>query len=88
MFRRQLDPEQGLLLVQKTENRTNAAIHMLFVGMDLGVIWLDSDRKIVDLALAKSWKPFYQPQKPAMYILDVHPDRLPEFSLGDRINFE
>jgi len=75
-------------MAQKTENRANAAIHMFFVRMDLGVIWLDSTGKIVDTKLAKSWKPMYTPEFPAKYILEIHPHRLPEFQIGDQIHFE
>ena len=88
MFRRDLDPQGGLLMVQPRETRTNAAIHMFFVNMDLGVIWLDSAGKVVDIQLAKSWQPMYTPQSPAKFILEIHPVRLPEFQIGDQLSFE
>jgi uncharacterized membrane protein (UPF0127 family) len=88
MFRSQLDPAEGLLLVHQMASRANAAIHMLFVGMDLGVAWLDDSRKIVDIQLAESWKPLYTPRFPARYILEMHPSRLPEFEIGDELSFE
>ncbi len=88
MFRNAIDNNGGLLMVQGTESRANASIHMFFVGMDLGVIWLDVSQKIVDKQLAKSWQPFYTPAFPAKYILEIHPGRLPEFELGDILNFE
>jgi len=88
MFRDTIDADDGLLMVHGSESRANAAIHMFFVGMDLGVLWLDSSQIIVDKQLAISWQPFYTPASPAKYILEVHPDRLPEFELGDILNFE
>jgi uncharacterized membrane protein (UPF0127 family) len=88
MFQKALDHGSGLLMVQKGESRANAAIHMFFVGMDLGVIWLDNNKTIVDIKLACSWKTIYTPQHPAKYILEVHPDRLPEFNVGDVLRFE
>ena len=88
MFRNELDLEDGLLLVQKGESRSNAAIHMFFVGMDLGIIWLNNAQKIVDIQLAENWRPLYTPQQPARYILEIHPDRLTEFEIGDELNFE
>jgi uncharacterized membrane protein (UPF0127 family) len=88
MFQNDLDLNGGLLLVQKNESRSNAAIHMLFVGMDLGIIWLNKDRKIVDIQLAESWKPIYTPQHPAQYILEINPLRMPEFNIGDELDFE
>ncbi len=88
MFQKDLDPKSGLLMVQKGESRANAAIHMFFVGMDLGILWLDSTKHIVDIKLAKSWQTIYTPQSPAKYILEIHPGRLPEFQIGDELSFE
>lgn len=88
MFQKSLDIDGGLLMVQKGESRSNAAIHMFFVRMDLGVLWLDAGKKIVDLKLAKSWQPMYTPQAPAKYILELHPRRLAEFQIGDQLHFE
>ena len=88
MFTRNIKLDDGILLAHKFESRTNAAIHMFFVGMDLGVIWLNNDLQIVDLIRAKSWAPLYTPQAPARYILEVHPGRLPEFEIGDKLGFE
>jgi uncharacterized membrane protein (UPF0127 family) len=88
MFQNELDSADGLLLVQKNESRGNAAIHMFFVGMDLGVIWLNNSRTIVDIQLAESWKPMYRPKHPARYILEINPDRIPDFNIGDKLDFE
>ena len=88
MFRNSIEEDGGLLMVHGSESRANAAIHMFFVGMDLGVLWLDASQKIVDKRLAESWQPFYTPASPAKYILEIHPGRLPEFELGDILNFE
>lgn len=88
MFQPSLDVESGLLMVQNTESRANSAIHMFFVKMDLGVLWLDSSQIIVDIQLAKSWQPMYTPQFPAKYILEIHPQRLPDFNIGDQLSFE
>jgi uncharacterized membrane protein (UPF0127 family) len=88
MFQNSLDPEEGLLLVQRRESIRDASIHMFFVGMDLGAIWLDKRQVVVDKQLAKSWKPYYAPAQPASYVLEIHPDRLSEFEIGDELSFE
>jgi len=88
MFTNSIGMDSGLLMIHRSESRANAAIHMFFVGMDLGVLWLNSSRKVVDKKLAKSWQPFYTPASPAKYILEIHPARLEEFKLGDTLNFE
>ena len=56
--------------------------------MDLGIVWLNNDRVVVDQRLAKSWKPYYAPAQAARYVLEIHPDRLSEFKIGDVLSFE
>lgn len=87
MFRSRLAPDLGLLLVQPRDSRIDSAIHMLFVFMDLAVIWINSDKFVVDTVLARAWRPAYAPRGPARYILEIHPSRLNEFQNGDHIEF-
>jgi uncharacterized membrane protein (UPF0127 family) len=88
MFRSNLGINEGLLLVESRDSRLNTSIHMLFVYMDLAVIWINNEYEVVDTVLARSWHPAYAPRQPARYILEIHPDRLNEFNIGDRVEFQ
>jgi len=88
MFRDQLEEGWGLLLVQRRENRRDAAIHMFFVQMDLGIIWMDQEQRVVDCQLAKKWRPLYTPAHPAKYVLEVNPEWLDYIKIGDNLDFE
>jgi uncharacterized membrane protein (UPF0127 family) len=88
MFRKRLDPDDGLLLVQgKRDSRLDTSIHMLFVPFDLSVFWINSDMRVVDKVIAKSWRPAYAPAEPARYILEIHPDRWEDYQIGDKVEF-
>ena len=87
-FRRRLDPGEGLVLVEKRDSRAETAIHMLFVWTDLAVAWIDSSNTVVDTVLAKSWRPFYSPARPARFVLEIHPDRMADFQIGQRVEFK
>ncbi|MCG2787122.1 MAG: DUF192 domain-containing protein [Anaerolineae bacterium] len=87
MFRRELARDEGLVLVEGRESRMDTSIHMFFVWTDLAVIWLNAEREIVDTVLARAWRPFYAPAKPAQYTIEVHPERLNEFTVGDKVEF-
>ncbi|HIE25263.1 MAG TPA: hypothetical protein EYP74_04605 [Anaerolineales bacterium] len=87
-FTSEIAPASGLMLVQKADSRLDASIHMLAVSYDLAVIWINSSMTVVDKVLAKSWHLFYMPKEAAQYILEIHPDRLGEFEIGDRVQFE
>jgi uncharacterized membrane protein (UPF0127 family) len=85
MFRRKLEPGEALLFVNPRETIADAAIHMLFVGMPLGVVWLDSEGQVVDTVLAQPWRMHYAPRLPAKYILEGVPALLRALVLGTEI---
>jgi len=88
MFSSRIAPDKGVLLVEARDSRLETAIHMLFVFMDLAVIWINSEKVVVDIILARAWRPAYAPHQPARYILEIHANRLNEFKIGDRVEFQ
>lgn len=85
MFLTRIEPNRGLLLVQARDSRLDSAIHMLFVFTDLAVSWINSDLVIVDTVLARAWRPVYVPRAAARYVLEIHPNRLQDFHIGDHV---
>ena len=79
--------DEGLLLVGTRDSRLDSSIHMLFVSFDLAVIWINSDRKVVDKIIAKSWRPAYFSKAPAKYVLEIHPSRWHDFQIDDVVQF-
>lgn len=88
MFRPRLDPDDGLLLVEKRDSRLDTSIHMFFVPFDLAVFWINSDMIVVDKVIAKSWKPAYSPKSAAKFTLEIHPDRWGDYEIGDKVEFK
>ncbi len=88
MFTSNLPENAGLLLVQGSESRVNASIHMMFMKIDLAVIWIDSKFEVVDLVLARRWKLAYLPQKAAKYVLETGVSNLSDFNIGDIVSFD
>ena len=86
-FRPSLARDEGLILVGTRDSRLDSSIHMLFVSFDLTVVWINSDMKVVDKIIAKSWRPAYFSKQPARYVLEVHPDRWGNFEIGDTLQF-
>lgn len=87
MFRKGIPDNWGLLLVESSESIINAAIHMFAVPFDLGVIWINNQYEVVDVAVVKRWIGIKSPKKPARYILEVTPVRASEFNIGDKLEF-
>jgi len=88
MFRPRLDPDDGLLLVEKRDSRLDTSIHMFFVPFDLAVFWISSDMTVVDKVIAKSWKPAYISKVDAKFTLEIHPDRWGDYEIGDKVEFK
>lgn len=87
MFRHDLDPDDGILLVQGRDSRVDSSIHMFFVSFDLAVFWINSAGAVVDKVIARPWRPAYAPRLPARYILELHPSRWEDYHPGDQVDF-
>jgi uncharacterized membrane protein (UPF0127 family) len=88
MFVREILPNEGLLFQESAESRIDSSIHMLFMNFDIAVVWLDQEYHVVDVKLAKRWHLAYVPLKAAQYTLEMHPDQLRNFQIGDVLSFE
>jgi uncharacterized membrane protein (UPF0127 family) len=86
MFTKSLPEHHGLLLVQNSDSRINSSIHMMFMWIDLAVIWINSELQVVDIVLARRWKVAYLPKQPAKYVLEISASELGEFNIGDKIS--
>jgi uncharacterized protein len=88
MFRRSIPDQWGLLLVEKRESRVDTSIHMFFVWFDLAVVWINNAGEVVDVRLARRWRPFYAPRRPARYTLEMAARHLQDFQIGDQLSIE
>jgi uncharacterized membrane protein (UPF0127 family) len=88
MFTPDLPENEGLLLVQGSDSRLNASIHMMFMRMDLAVFWINSEYIVVERVLARRWKLGYIPKRPAKYVLETGVSSLNDFNIGDKVSFE
>ncbi len=86
-FRRHLELTDGLVLVEKSDNKMNTSIHMMFVFFDLGVIWVNDAGEVVDKIVAQKWRLSYVPQAPARYVIEGHPTIIDQVDVGDHIEF-
>ena len=88
MFRRSIDPDEGLVLAEARSSIAATSIHMLFVPFDIAAIWLDEDYRVVHKILAKAWRPFYASPQPARYVLEGPPALLDRITIGETLSFK
>ena len=87
MFNRNLGTNECIILDERKESKLNTSIHMLFMHYDIAVIWVDRNLKVIDVQLAKRWKPYYAPSEPARYVLEARTGWLKSFQKGDQLHF-
>jgi uncharacterized protein len=85
MFRPPLREGEAYLFVEGRESVGLTSIHMLFVFFTIGVIWLDNDWRVVDLKLARPFRPYYAAGRPARYFVECLPAVLERVQIGDRL---
>ena len=88
MFRSSLPADEGLLLEIGRDSKVDSSIHMFFVPFDLAVFWINSEQRVVDKVIARSWRPAYFPAQPARYTLEMPPSRFEDYTVGDQVEFE
>ena len=78
-------PEEALIFIFSSERR--ADLHMLFVFFPIDVLFLDKNKKVVDIK--KDFKPFtyYVPKAKAMYVVELPVGLLGKTKIGDIIGF-
>lgn len=88
MLSKQITPTEGLLFVGERQSVMDSSIHMFFMRFALAIIWLDTEKRVVDRKLALPWRPYYAPRSASLFTIETHPERISEFSIGDQLDFE
>ncbi len=82
MFSRKLKDKECLIL----ENASD--IHMLFVFQSIDVVWLDKNKKVIDIK--ENVKPFtslIRPKIKAYYVIELSLKKAKLFKLGNKVDF-
>lgn len=78
----------ALVFCLPRESLANAAIHMLFVFFPIDVVYLNKDRKVVDIA--RNLPPFslgYAPKKPSKFFVELPAGKSKGIKLGHRLQW-
>ncbi|MDR3575090.1 MAG: DUF192 domain-containing protein [Anaerolineaceae bacterium] len=87
MFRTELSEHEGIVLVETSESRLNSSIHMFFMKFDIATIWVNTKGIVVDIKLARKWRPYYSPAAPARFTIEARTEYLSLFKIGDQLAF-
>jgi len=88
MFRESVPPGEGLLLVQKNEDKLSATIHMMFMRFDICAVWINKACEVVDVRYARRWGLAFAPRAAASYVLELNTVHINDFSIGDKVKID
>lgn len=89
MFERKERFDYGLIFDFGREATWEVSIHMLFVFFPIDLVYLNEQKKIVDIKLGiKPWALNYTPQKPARYLAELPAGIAQAVRLGDQLEWE
>ncbi|MDP2666503.1 MAG: DUF192 domain-containing protein [Candidatus Diapherotrites archaeon] len=85
----EVDFDYVLLFHLQKETRRGASLHMLFMRMPIDVLFLDAQKKIVDIATLRPWILNYTPSAPAKWVVELPAGTIREFIIrvGDGVEW-
>lgn len=86
MFSKKLKKGRSLILVDDFEPRFGSVIGMFFVFFPLDIIFLDSNKKVVDVRDAKPFQSYIAPKKSAKYAIEMNKGEN-ILKIGDKVTF-
>ncbi len=85
MFRKEV--KKPLVLVLGKESRLGSSIHMMFMRIPIDAVFLDKEKKVVDVVTLKPWVINYTPKKPAKYVVEMKAGTA-KFKLGQKLELQ
>jgi uncharacterized membrane protein (UPF0127 family) len=87
MFEDEKKFNYGLIFCLPEKSKVLASIHMLFVFFPITVIWLDEQKKIVDLKKMTPFELNYTPKKPAKYVIELKAGFEKKLKVGQKLEW-
>lgn len=88
MFRRRLAADEAYVFPGSRDSIALTTIHMFFVFFPVAVLWLDHERKVVDVVLAYPFRMRYAPSEPARHFVEGLPTLLDKVRVGEVVDWE
>lgn len=87
-FSKRLKKGQAVLFISPEESYLHTSIDMFFVFFPIDVVWLDSEKEIVDIKRnVKPFTPLVRPVKAAKYVIELPAGSCGLLKVGNRVRF-
>ncbi len=86
MFENEKKFDYALIFKFNKIGTTINAIHMLFVFFPIQIIYLNENKKVIEINTIKPWTIYYAPKKPAKYLIEL-PINIKGIKLSDELKW-
>jgi uncharacterized membrane protein (UPF0127 family) len=69
------------------ESSNSCAMHTLFMLRTIDMVFVNTEKKVVDIKTAKPFKPIIRPKAPARYVIELPEGMSKMFELGQQLEF-
>ena len=87
MFEKAENFDYALVFTLPREGRIGASVHMMFVFFPIDIVFLDSQKKVVDKAALHPWMLNYTPKKAAKYFIELPQGKARKISVGNSLKW-
>jgi len=88
MFEQEKNFDYALVFELPSETRFGASVHMMFVFFPIDIVFLDSQKRVVDKATLNPWEMNYIPKKAAKYFVELPKGKAKNIRLGNRLEWK
>ncbi len=89
MFTKPLKHGEAIILEASEEGILETTLHMLFVFYPIDILWLDSNKKIVDIKRrVLPFRPWIVPKNPAKFVIELKSGSTKPLKIGDVLGFK
>ena len=87
MFEQEKNFDYALIFELNQESRIGSSVHMMFVFFPIDIVFLNSQKIVVDKATLNPWKLNYTPKKSAKYFIELPLKKAKTISLKDKLEW-
>ena len=88
MFEQEENFDYALVFTLSDEARWGASVHMMFMNFPIGIVFLDSEKNVVDKAELRPWTLNYTPKAAAKYFIEMPAGIGKQVKIRDRLEWE
>lgn len=88
MFERRKNFDYALVFHLPFESRAGVSVHMMFVFFPIDIVYLDRQKRIVEIARLRPWQLNHTPAKPAKWFIELPEGKARGLRVGQKMEWD